>query len=418
MRGNLFIYTRLERFDYRLIYAPDKMSLPSPIRDSFIDFAREVVNTDNVNNGEIRQPRWALIKEGNHILIGLGCYNKDLGAETSGTEKRIIRGFFGVYFNNPSQEVIPQLTNINFYRKIYAQYIQPLWSLTKKDEYKTNSVVQEIDIEDNSNIAAAQIQLNEQQNKCLVLTDEVSIDRLFLSSLICSKVDIVCNLNTIEHVTCASLYSFHNITIIDNKQTQVFALLIRDKVSVSSPFTTEFTSRKPTESDNDKIKKSTSQKHSYEESEKTDEEYDRYVDILIRKLRDCKISLEKILRILARKCGYILVPQEDPMVDEDSGSHVSAVGHEDFLSSQREELIASKEIEQFESEKSKRRANVADLRRQYQEQTRGNQTTRTIEELSDIDIHQQQNNESQPKDANNELSNTNSSTNSSIIEEI
>ena len=40
MKGYLFIYTRLDKFDYRLLYAPDIKILPSHIRDTFINFAR------------------------------------------------------------------------------------------------------------------------------------------------------------------------------------------------------------------------------------------------------------------------------------------------------------------------------------------------------------------------------------------
>ena len=417
MQGNLFIYTRLEKFDYRLIYAPDRASLPSPIRDSFIDFVREVVNTDNVNNGEISQPRWALKKEGNHILIGVGCYNKDLGAETSGTEKRIIRGFFGVYFDNLCQEAISPLTEMSFYRQIYAQYIQPLWSLTKKDEYKTNSVVQGIDIEDSSIFATSQIQLNEQQNKCFVLSDEVIIDELFLSALRCDKVDVVCNLNTIEHVTCASLYSFHNITIICNKQTQVFALLKGDSESVSTS-STKSTFRRPTKSNIEETKKPSVQEHSYEGKERTDEEYTWYVDILLRKLKYCKISIEKFLRILAQKCGYILIPQEDSQNVDVRSSYVYKDEHNNSSSNQQAELIVSQDIEQFESEKSKRRANVADLRRQYLEQTNTIPIASTIEEIADVDSHKQKDDEAPHIDANHEINNTNSTGNTLKIEEI
>lgn len=417
MQGKLFTYTRLEKFDYRLIYAPDRMSLPSPIRDSFIDFVREVVNTDNVNNGEIRQPRWAFKKEGNHILIGVGCYNKYLGAETSGTEKRLIRGFFGVYFDNLCQEAISPLTDMNFYRQIYAQYIQPLWSLTKKDEYKTNSVVQEIDIKDSSIIDNSQVQLNEQQNKCVVLSDDVPIDKLFLSALMCDKVDIVCNLNTIEHVTCASLYSFHNISVIDNKQTQVFALLKGESESASTS-STKSTFRKLTKSDIDETEKPSVHEHSYERKERTDEEYARYVDILLKKLKYCKISIEKFLRILARKCGYILIPKEDSKDVDVKSSYVYEDEHNDSSPNQQAELIASHDIEQFESERAKRRANVADLRRQYLGQTNTTPTASTIEEIADVDNHEQQDDESLRIDAEYESGNINSPDNTLKIEEI
>ncbi len=83
MKAFLFIYTRLDKFDYRLLYAPDKSFLPSPVREKFIDFAREVVNTDNLNNGRILAPRWSMMKENNLVLIGVGCYNNSLGVTES-----------------------------------------------------------------------------------------------------------------------------------------------------------------------------------------------------------------------------------------------------------------------------------------------------------------------------------------------
>lgn len=420
MYGNLFIYTRLERFDYRLIYAPDRKSLPSPVRDSFIAFAREVVNTDNMNNGAIRSPRWALIKEGNHILIGLGCYNRELGAETSGSEKRLIRGFFGIYFDNPCLDALSELTDLNLYRQIYAQYIQPLWSLTKKDEDKTNSAIQDIDVECSSTDSiTTQIQLNEQQNKCLTLSDDVAIEALFRSALMCDKVDIVCNLNTIEHVFYASLYSFHNVTIIDNKREQIIALLKEKEKLASYPSNSKSDFQKSKDKINEEINTQSSQKRNYQENLNNDEEYGKYVDILLRKFKCCKISVEKFLKVFAQKCGYILIPNKPNKNDKgniNSRNSVSIKKQADSLSNQQEELIESKEVEQFKSEQSKRRANVADLRRQYLEQTSINQEAHSVEELADIDNNFLQENES--KDDDNEKCGTNSPSYTLKIEEL
>ncbi len=72
MEAYLFIYSRLERFDYRLIYAPSQSFLPSPTRDDFVSFAREVINTDNVANGGLNTARWSVIRRGNKVLFGGG----------------------------------------------------------------------------------------------------------------------------------------------------------------------------------------------------------------------------------------------------------------------------------------------------------------------------------------------------------
>ena len=64
MEKHLFIYSRTRRFDYRLIYTPDSTFVPDDIRWKFIDFVREILNEDNVLNGDIVEPRWGIYKYG------------------------------------------------------------------------------------------------------------------------------------------------------------------------------------------------------------------------------------------------------------------------------------------------------------------------------------------------------------------
>jgi len=228
MSGQLFIYTRLENFDYRLIYAPSESFLPEPYRSSFIDFAREVINEDNSLNGSIDGVRWSYIRKGHLSLIGIGCHNNLLKELHSQKESRIIRGFFGVVVNDMNESLITELTSMEFYKDLFCHYVEPLWSLSKKSEGKVNSNIQEIEIKAYP-YDGQSLKLNTDAHKCTILSCESQIEGLLCGAIRSCDVDFVTNLNTYKHVTMSQLYSFHNITVIGNFDSSNFDIVAHSK---------------------------------------------------------------------------------------------------------------------------------------------------------------------------------------------
>ena len=72
--------------------------------------------------------------------------------------------------------------------------------LPKKDEYRTNSIIQEIDIEACEKQDRGLISINDSPNICRVHSNMSSPYELFTSALSIKDADFVCNLNNSEHV--------------------------------------------------------------------------------------------------------------------------------------------------------------------------------------------------------------------------
>lgn len=220
----LFVYTRLESFDYRLIYAPSDKHLPQPNRGEFIDFAREVINTDVF--GDIKSPRHAIIKREQYTLIGLGCNSVELGVIQSLVETRAIRVFIGVYFDHSlSDAQIQSFTEIGFYKDLYSQYITPLWHTNKRNETKVNSIVQPVEILESVSLSrSAEIKVNSCANLCEIYPCRVNVFSLLKSCIQYKDIDAVTLLNSEDHIKEATLYKFHNATIIGFEDTRTLQL--------------------------------------------------------------------------------------------------------------------------------------------------------------------------------------------------
>lgn len=230
----LFVYTRLEKFDYRLIFSPDNQTLPQPIRGEFIDFAREVVDTDNF--GPIAIPRFAIVKRGNLSLIGVGCRNTVLGTCPSTEETREIRGFFGVVTDSCSFEQINTLTNLEYYRYLFTKFIIPIWGISKREEDKINSIVQAITVP-NTDLPFSQslLDVNIDNNSCKVFPISTDAASLIKSCMSFNEVDAVVGLNSDKHILEAPLYIFHNVTICGVEEQSSLLLKKEPRVILDSP---------------------------------------------------------------------------------------------------------------------------------------------------------------------------------------
>lgn len=368
MKAFLFIYTRLDKFDYRLLYAPDKSFLPSPVREKFIDFAREVVNTDNINNGRILAPRWSMMKENNLVLIGVGCYNNILGVTESANEKRVIRGFFGVVVNSLDNSIGTKLFDLTFYKNIFGRYVSPLWDLQRKDENKTNSVIQEITIDSKECINNANVLMNDSDYLCRVFPEDITPESLFLSAITKNKVDFVLNLNNSEHVLKHSMIAFKNISIIGNDTLFDINLNSNSKINSHS------------QNDYKQDKKDSPRRNSNSKNEKEQVEI---VELIYKRLKQCGYSTKAFLRAFAAKCGYSVHPIEDDAMDTMSHKQI----HFNDVDEPYSEIDNSKSIDIFEKNKEDRRKTMSALKEQFrtEEHIKVEQPT-SLEEITDSEI--------------------------------
>lgn len=279
MKGSLFVYSRLERLDYRLIYAPSKEMLAEPIRSEFIDFAREIINVDNALNGDIETLRWSIIKRENIVMVGIGCANSQLGTSNKDFARRNVRGFFGVVINTPNQNIINALCNVRFYQNLYNLFIIPLWNTTTTDQRKANSICAETNIEEIESIDFKSIDVNIDNSRTKIFSQDISFKDILFSAFIHNSVDMVCNLNNLQHITSAELYKFHNATIIGNDNTTLHHL--------------------------------TGEEGEPGPGDAGGFEYESLADKIIRHFKKYGLKIELFLKILANKCGCRVIKKHE-----------------------------------------------------------------------------------------------------------
>lgn len=371
MKGYLFIYTRLDNFDYRLLYAPDTKFLPSPTRDTFINFAREVINTDNTGNGSIKSKRWSMIKRNNLILIGLGCYNNLLGYVESKNERRDIRGFFGIVFDSFSPTVSGKMFELDLYKDIFGNYVSPLWNLQKKDEFRTNSVIQEINIEtyDKQNLKV--ISINDSSNVCRVHSDISSPYDLFSSALIKKETDFVFNLNNSDHVLSHSLYAFKNITIIGNVSGYDISLKPVFQKGEKVIETTEKVRK-----DGHRPNKSLSRKEC---------ELAEVADVIYQRLKRCGISTIDFLKALSARFGYSAQFVSEENDEEYSDSTPMSEKKEASKTNSQEDVLVS--INKYNQNKKERNESISSLKEQFKKEGHVKiEPPTSLEEIADTEL--------------------------------
>lgn len=379
--AHLFIYTRLEKFDYRVLYAPDNQTLSGNMRNEFISFAREVINSDNF--GDIQTPRYAMIKRGQKILVGIGCDTSIFGVQESTTETRRIRGFFGVFLENCSKRQLNTLSQIRFYQNLFETYVKPLWSLNRKEESKTNSVVQSINIEDSLADMASDshtVCVNTSSSVCEIFPNTIKSSELLASCILAENSDIVTSLNSDAHILNAPLYHFHNATI----------------VGILENYTIKFASTSPKNKEGENIsrfehnrKSATSEwgenspirtrKKSSTRLDSDDGCISKIISKLISWMASCGINPKKFITLLADRFNLSVVDKNDHISPIESPLE-SDVTHFSVRQAKVVESDHSEELVEFADRRTNRKSAIASLQQQFRDK---NQTT-TVGETDNI----------------------------------
>lgn len=343
MEAYLFIYSRLERFDYRLIYAPSKSFLPDPIRSEFIAFAREVINTDNVSNGNISAPRWSIICRENKILYGIGIYNKELGDCYSELENRDIRGYFGIVFNYENGNLPMECFSLVFFQDLFSSYFAPFWHAEKKDENKINSIVQKIDLAIEQTSTVPTIVLNTSSSFCKIIPEPIVVQEVINSAIGLNDIELVLGLNDIKHVTTANLSRFRNISIIGNSiEKSVPITKVKSKLEYSKK---ENSTVLISEQNGDRVPSSVSNEQFQNKATRKEESNCEYLaDSIYKKLRKCGINVKAIVHYLAKKCGLQIIESShynynEPSPDNYEDNSVSYNNDADMHDEKSEETI-------------------------------------------------------------------------------
>lgn len=355
MKGSLFVYSRLEKLDYRLIYAPPKSILSSPFRDDFIDFAREVVNVDNVLNGQINRLRWSLIKRENVVLVGIGCHNRQLGAQNVDFAGREVRGFFGVVINALNNDVINTLCDVKFYRNLYESFISPLWSIT--DQRKVNSICQEVDIEETVINDIIRVDINIDNSKFKIFPQNTEFKDVLYYAFRQDSVDVVFNLNNLQHITSADLYHFHNVTIIGNNNVELHPFKVQEVESHEQNIEGEKINIRNHDADEGVL-------NNLEEGEDI---LKKAIIGLMKMLKLLRVSINDFLIYLADILGYGLIKKTED--DNISSQNEDQNGVENYRSLQNSEYSQSKVNSDLNivDKKEERRKTIEEIRKEYQQ---------------------------------------------------
>ena len=360
MAAQLIIYTRLENFDYRLIYAPSKQILPEPHRSEFIDFIREVINSDNF--GSIKSPRYAVIKRNDLFLIGVGCDNSCLGEVKSNIERREIRGFYGVVSNEPiKSSVIQFLSQLDFYKDLFSKHIIPKWHTSKRNEDDINSIVEPFNINVDEQLTPIfdGLDINIDANLCKVYSDNIEPCSLINACLKCAIVDAVTNLNSEAHITSAPLYKFHNVTINES----VFNKTISHKKQETEEFL-------------EKRKKGYSDPAVTSTKKLRDEGcLSRCVDKVEHFLSKYSINPKSFLEIFAKRHHLRVISEKQV---EESVLNSAPVQKSRLESIDISENVISSELDDFHNKRTHRRSLIEDLQTRYKESERAAQSSTSI----------------------------------------
>lgn len=306
----LFIYTRLENFDYRLVYAPECSFLPKDIRSEFIDFAREVIDSDLF--GDISSARNAMIKRGSKTMIGLGINAQELDVIESTVEKRSIRVFLGLCFDNAvSDAQLCTLLDQQYYRTLYKEYITPLWGTNRRYENKVNSNIQSIEIPAAERCPShGVISVNQRNNVCQIHPADIDTFSLFKACIKNEYSDAVTLLNSENHILKAPMYKFHNATVLDSLSAKKVSFNI--KPSGESIESTKKNSSDEKRKTNKKEQEESSPKNEIREKIKTVVNKDTpYTDKVVKKIINLLLKLsenpDQIIYSLAKEYGLAKV---------------------------------------------------------------------------------------------------------------
>ena len=220
MKATPLIYSRTYDCDYRVIVQPDYTQCPEIIQNEFIQFARQVINTDKFK--EIENLRWAIMKEGNFILWGCGIYNKWVNTSYSHdfTNERIIRGFYGIVIHC-NQEIVLPFSN-NFLGSLINDYIVPFWKVNHdKRLFEKERIIESYSEENITILSKTSITLNEDVYKSKIFPHDKKLVRdlfsLALSPEI-KEIKLATGLNSTKHAQYACL---SNATVLNEKEISI-----------------------------------------------------------------------------------------------------------------------------------------------------------------------------------------------------
>lgn len=362
MEKHLFIYSRTRRFDYRLIYTPDSIFVPDDIRWKFIDFVREILNEDNVLNGDIVEPRWGIYKYGNYLLVGIGVRNSMLGDYDSDYTGTKIRGFYGQIFNDVNIEDILLSTSIDYYRNIFTNKIVPIFD--SKNESEVNSIdsqyVPNIDL---YLVKKSEfVQLNTNDNITRILPYQFGVKELISSTLYHNEVNIVTSLNDKRHAVDADICRFNNITVIGwNEQHDIVLQQTQQDSGNNSNGSRE-----------ESIRTITPPREETGADGFTS--MDRFVDKLI-----------SIIESISKKIGIPPIS-----IVERLYKRFGSKDKNEFLDNENEELAAEQQPLQPMVFKKANRKKIDEIIKRYQEEK---QTSSSDDDLSPIEFRNKQKNE-------------------------
>ncbi len=329
--------------------------LPSPFRDDFIDFAREVINVDNVLNGQIETLRWSLIKRENVVLVGIGCHNRQLGAQSVDYAGREVRGFFGVVINTSNDCVINTLCDVEFYRNLYELFISPLWSIT--DQSKGNSIYQEVDIEETVINDFSRVDINIDNSKFKIFPQNTEFKDVLYYAFRQDSVDVVFNLNNLQHITSADLYHFHNVTIIGNNNVELHPFKVQEVESHEQNI----------EGEKINIRNHNADEGVLNNLEEGEDILKKAIIGLMKMLKLLRVSINDFLIYLADILGYALIKKTED--DNISSQNEDQNGVENYRSLQNSEYSQSKKNSDLNivEKKEERRKTIEEIRKEYQQ---------------------------------------------------
>ncbi len=116
-----YIYTRTKYHDFRLVTSKSICAIPEYIKQIFHDVACTMINVDDK---QLREPSWALVRKDGYTLWGMAILNEFLSEKNQDKTGRPVRGFFGFISDN---QISSLPYSISYFKEIYKTYVMPIW---------------------------------------------------------------------------------------------------------------------------------------------------------------------------------------------------------------------------------------------------------------------------------------------------
>lgn len=207
----LYCYTRTKYIDYRHVFGLSYTLCPEDVQDVFTQRIRAILN--NTDDSNLSTPVYIFFREGNYILYGVACLNRELSTEycNERTNGRV-RGFIGIVVDTSYEHISSVPLSLDFYEELYKQHIAPIWE-SYTFQYENDRMVNTDLLPISKNIVASRQtpNINTDSKQCRLFSNAWDGEILMSEALgLASNISIALNLDNEQQATMPDYYPLMN----------------------------------------------------------------------------------------------------------------------------------------------------------------------------------------------------------------